>query len=93
MDDFDFEWDESKRQANRRKHGVDFADTVECFYDSLSKVMLDPDHHTEHRYVLVGEDVHRRLMVVVYSQPCDGVIRIISARAATPSERRVYVQR
>jgi uncharacterized protein (DUF4415 family) len=31
--DIDFEWDETKRQANRRKHGVDFADAVEDEYD------------------------------------------------------------
>jgi uncharacterized DUF497 family protein len=29
--DFDLEWDETKRQANRRKHGIDFADAVEVF--------------------------------------------------------------
>ncbi|WP_082674449.1 BrnT family toxin [Thiohalocapsa sp. ML1] len=34
--DIDFEWDETKRQANRRKHGFDFADAVEVFYDDLS---------------------------------------------------------
>ncbi|TCT23762.1 BrnT family toxin [Thiobaca trueperi] len=93
LDDIDFEWDENKRQANRRKHGVDFADAVECFYDSFSKVIPDPDHHAEHRYVLVGIDTSGRLLVVVYSQPDDTTIRIISARAATPSERRTFLQR
>ena len=29
----DFEWDEHKHQVNLRKHGVDFADAVEVFYD------------------------------------------------------------
>ena len=28
----EFEWDASKAQANRRKHGIDFADAVEVFY-------------------------------------------------------------
>ena len=89
----DFEWDELKRQRNRLKHGVDFADAVECFYDSLGKVMRDPDHHREHRYVLVGTDAKSRLLVVVFSQADDRTIRIICARPATPSERRAYAQR
>ena len=29
--DIDFEWDETKRHANQRKHGIDFADAVEVF--------------------------------------------------------------
>jgi uncharacterized DUF497 family protein len=34
--DITFEWDESKRQVNLRKPGVDFADAVEVFYDDLA---------------------------------------------------------
>jgi uncharacterized DUF497 family protein len=47
--DIDFEWDETNREPNRRKHGVDFADAVEIFYDDLSCSRPDPDHHAEHR--------------------------------------------
>jgi len=34
--DIELEWDESKRRANLRKHGVDFADAVGVFYDMLA---------------------------------------------------------
>jgi uncharacterized DUF497 family protein len=45
--DIDFEWDEHKRQANLRKHGIDFADALEVFYDDLACTMEDPDTHGE----------------------------------------------
>ena len=54
--------------------------------------MEDPDHHEEQRLVLIGEDAFRRLLVVVYAQPDERTIRIISARPATSAERRHYEQ-
>lgn len=91
-DDPHFRWDERKRQINRQKHGIDFADAVEVFYDDLVCTMEDPDHHEEQRLVLIGEDAFRRLLVVVYAQPDERTIRIISARPATSAERRHYEQ-
>jgi uncharacterized DUF497 family protein len=90
--DIDFEWDETKRQAYRRKHGVDFADAVEVFYDDLSCSMPDPDHHAEQRFLITGTDAFGRVLLVVYAQPDHQTIRIISARPATPAERRQYKQ-
>jgi uncharacterized DUF497 family protein len=86
--DVAFEWDERKRQTNRRKHGVDFADAVEAFFDELACTMADPDHHVEQRFVLTGTDAFQRVLVVVYTQPDAQTIRIVSARAATAAERR-----
>ena len=63
--DIDFEWDETKRHANRRKHGVDFADAAEVFYDDLSCSMPDPDHHTAPRFLITGVDTFGRVLLVV----------------------------
>jgi hypothetical protein len=52
--DIVFEWDETKRQGNRRKHGIDFADAVEVFYDDLACTIADPDHHIEQRFSSPG---------------------------------------
>jgi len=82
----------AKRQANRRKHGIDFADAVEVFYDDLSCSMPDPDHHSEPRFLITGIDAFGRVLLVVYAQPDQQTIRIISARPATPAERRHYEQ-
>jgi uncharacterized DUF497 family protein len=86
--DIEFEWDETKRLTNRRKHGIDFADAVEVFYDDLGFSMADPDHHVEPRFVLTGIDAFARIPVVVYTEPDEQSIRIISARPATVAERR-----
>ena len=38
-----FEWDEEKRRANLRKHGVEFADAATAFDDDNAVTMPDPD--------------------------------------------------
>jgi uncharacterized DUF497 family protein len=50
----------------------------------------DPLHsEDEDRYVIVGQSLQRRLLVVVHTIRGD-TIRIISARVATPTERKDY---
>ncbi len=39
-----FEWDPAKDEANRRKHGVAFAEATTVFRDTLSSTIADPDH-------------------------------------------------
>ncbi len=86
----DYEWDEVKAFVNFRKHGVDFADAVGVFDDPHALSMPDPSLH-EQRFVATGTDFPGRVLVVVYTFRGER-IRIISARRATPSERRVYKQ-
>lgn len=60
------------------------------FGDALSLTIADPDHTTyEDRYVIVGESIWRRLLVVVHTERGNR-IRIISARLASRRERRTY---
>jgi hypothetical protein len=84
----EFEWDPEKGEANRRKHGVDFADAVGVFDDPLALSFPD-ERQGETRFVAVGEDFLNRLVVVVYAWRGD-CIRLISARKATAHERRQY---
>jgi uncharacterized protein len=50
----------------------------------------DPDHsYDEFRYLIIGESGKGRLVIVSYTER-DEVTRIISAREATPSERKDY---
>ena len=83
-----FEWDSHKARANLRKHGVDFADVATVFDDPLA-VTLPDEGEEESRFVTIGSDAEGRLLVVVYAWRGEG-IRIISAREATPRERRQY---
>jgi uncharacterized DUF497 family protein len=42
-----FEWDEEKRRANLRKHGVEFADAATAFDDDNAVTMDDEDSQEE----------------------------------------------
>jgi uncharacterized DUF497 family protein len=87
-----FEWDGKKAAGNSRKHGVSFPEASTAFADPLSLTIQDPPHsEQEDRFILLGESNRRRLVVVVHVERGDS-IRIISARLATPRERRKYEQ-
>lgn len=82
----EFEWDRRKAVANRKKHGVDFADAVAVLYDDLA-VTIQDDHPDEERHVTMGRDALGRVLVVVWAWR-DDRLRLISARKATRRERR-----
>ena len=85
-----FEWDAAKDKRNRKKHGVSFDEASTVFADPLARTIGDPLHSEEEdRYITVGESHRRRLLVVVFTDRGDK-IRIISARVATPRERKSY---
>lgn len=82
------EWDPVKALSNRRKHGVDFADAVGVFEDPLA-ITIPDDEPSEDRDVTIGRGFLDRTLVVVYTWR-GSAIRLISARKATPRERRAY---
>jgi hypothetical protein len=84
----EFEWDEGKAAGNIQKHGIDFADAVGVFDDPFA-LSMPADDPGEQRFIGLGSDILGRLLVVVYTFRGER-IRIISARRATPSERRTY---
>ena len=84
------EWDPAKAAANLEKHGITFEETAAVFLDPLSSTIPDPAHSfDENRFVTMGLDTVGRLLVVVHTEQED-TLRIISAREATPQERRAY---
>ncbi|MGP8245890.1 MAG: BrnT family toxin [Bryobacteraceae bacterium] len=85
-----FEWNALKAAANLRKHGISFAEAASVFFDPLSATGDDPDHSLdERRFVTFGASSSGRLLVVAHGQHGDS-IRIITARQATRSERKLY---
>ncbi len=85
-----FEWDPEKARANAVKHGVSFEEAATAFLDTLSLTGADPDHSVdEERYVTFGISSAGRLLAIAHTDQTER-IRIISARPATPAERRVY---
>lgn len=87
-----FAWDPRKARENLRKHGVSFEEAVTAFSDEEALLLDDPDHSTdEERFVLLGLSGTLRLLTVVHCYRVDDeVIRVISARRATRSERVQY---
>ena len=86
----DLEWDEAKAEANFEKHGVSFADAATVFGDPLYVDFYDPDHSTdENRYLIIGASKEGRILIVSYTER-NGVVRLISAREVTPTERKAY---
>jgi uncharacterized DUF497 family protein len=85
-----FDWDPEKAKANFRKHGVSFDEATTVFFDDFSLTGDDPDHSKEEdRFITFGVSNTGRVLVVVHTDR-DERIRIISARPATPYERRLY---
>lgn len=90
-----FEWDQRKDTQNRRKHGVSFEEAETVFLDDRALLLDDPDHSSrEERLVLLGVSAVLRTLVVCHCYRASGqMIRLISARKATATERETYSQR
>lgn len=85
-----FEWDPAKAAANLDKHGVSFEEGATVFRDPFSATDQDPDHSLdEERFITFGVSISGRLLVVAHADR-DDTIRIITARPATPAERKIY---
>jgi len=87
-------WDSKKAAANHAKHGLSFETAVRVFDDPLHASKLDP-HPDGDRWHTIGR-VGSVLLLVVHTWPeaqrtgDEPVGRIISARKATPRERKAY---
>lgn len=86
----EFEWDPKKAKSNLRKHRVSFYEAATAFNDILSFTFEDEAHSdVELRYATLGMSYQGRILVVAHTMRGEKV-RIISAREATPRERKWY---
>lgn len=88
----DFEWNPAKAAANLRKHGISFEEARTVFHDEFAVQFFDDIHSgQEDRFIMLGMSSHANLLIVCHCERDAGdVIRIISARKATPTEARHY---
>ena len=83
-------WDPRKAVANRKKHKISFEEASTVLADPLAITGADPDHSVgEARWITFGHSNRWRLLAVAHTDE-DDVIHLISARAATRPERRLY---
>jgi uncharacterized protein len=85
----DFEWDESKNRSNQKRHGLDFTEAKRLFNPSLFVDIDDREDYGEERYVGLGL-LDGRVVVVIFTQPDDDTVRVISLRKANSYERQQY---
>jgi uncharacterized DUF497 family protein len=87
-----FEWDEKKNRANRKKHGVWFEEAQQVFDDLAALRYFDDEYSDEEdRFLMLGMSGSNRTLVVVFCErESPHVIRIISARKATKKEINAY---
>ena len=92
MNKMRFAWNQAKAAENLRKHGVSFEEASTVFADENARLKHDPDHSQEEdRFILLGLSAKLRWLTVCHAyREKDEVIRIISARRATPNERKQY---
>jgi uncharacterized DUF497 family protein len=93
-----FAWDERKNRANRRKHRISFETAALVFDDPYHISTQDREVEGELRWQTIGMVQGKHILLVAHtlSESVDEVdkevIRIISARRATPQERSIYAQ-
>lgn len=94
MDIIKFEWDENKNQTNKQKHGIGFEEAQTVFYDDNAILFDDPEHsEEEERFLIIGITSNEKICIVSHCyRENDKKIRLISARKATKSERKIYLE-
>jgi uncharacterized DUF497 family protein len=86
-------WGEAKNDWNRKKHGIFFQEAAALLEsDDCERLeAYDAEHsESEDRFLAIC-NVERGTIVLVYSEPADGVVRLISARPATRRERQMFL--
>ena len=92
-----FEWDANKARDNIRKHKITFDEAKTIFDDSYLVTYSDEFHSdSEDRYISIGYSARNRILLAVHTEYQEAeetlVIRIISCRKATTSERKFYYE-
>jgi uncharacterized DUF497 family protein len=86
-----FEWDPKKSVRNKRIHDVSFEEAAELFESGENVLEIYDVEHSEYedRFKSIGP-IRRGLVLVVWTERTDDVVRIISAWWATAHEKQLY---
>jgi uncharacterized protein len=84
-------WDRKKERLNIAKHRVGFREAEELFTSGVDFLEIFDGAHSEleERFIAIGP-IRRGLILVVYTERNEDVVRIITARWATKRERTLY---
>lgn len=86
-----FEWDDAKDLLNREKHGISLEEARRLFESGVDYLEIFDSEHSEFedRFIAIGP-IEQRLVVVVYTEREEDIIRIIGARWANTREQSLY---
>jgi uncharacterized DUF497 family protein len=90
-----FEWDTAKARINFEKHKISFDEAATIFTDPFLLTFVDEFHSdNEERFISIGLSERNRVLLAVHTEREEKsetiVIRIISCRKATQTERKRY---
>ncbi|GHV94584.1 hypothetical protein AGMMS50293_09040 [Spirochaetia bacterium] len=76
---------------NKKKHGFYFSEITDVFDDSHLMDWYDNGHSSmeEDRYICLGRWRDMVILFVAFTER-DGIVHLITAREATPKERKAY---
>jgi len=86
-----FEWDDAKDLLNQEKHGISFLEARRLFESGVDYLEIFDSEHSdfEDRFIAIGP-IEQGLVVIVYTEPEEEIIRIIGARWANTHEQSLY---
>lgn len=80
----EFEWDEHNEHKLLARHNVSAAEAEQCFANPHTRRRVGED------LLMLGITDGGRMLLLVYEQKANGVVRVYSAREMTDQERRTY---
>lgn len=86
-----FEWDPNKNEINKEKHDLSFEEATELLEVGTDYIEIYDEEHSgdEDRFIAIGP-IRMGVIVVIYTERQDDVVRIISTRKATKSEAKLF---
>lgn len=89
----EFTWDARKDRLNRLKHRISFDTALHVFDDPYHVTTQDREVDGEPRWQTIGMIGAHNVLLVAHTEDDEtGAARIISARNATRTERRIYAE-
>jgi uncharacterized DUF497 family protein len=84
-------WDAAKNRSNQKKHGVSLEEAADLFRSDANYLEVFDEAHSdfEDRFIAIGP-IARGLVLVVWTERDEDVVRLISARWATKREQILY---
>jgi len=83
----EFEYDPNKSQSNKRKHGIDFEEAQNLWFDAY-RLEIQTKSDDEPRFALIAE-WNRNLWTAFYTVR-EKRIRLISVRRSRKGEKELY---